>query len=80
MINRRWFDRWKDFISYDYIVKFLVELGKKESDLSLNKILASNSSPGEISNAILLLDKKDYLQLRVGESGGSSSSSSNERA
>lgn len=21
LINRRWFDRWKDFISYDYIVK-----------------------------------------------------------
>ena len=50
VINRRWFDRWKDYISYDYIVRFLIEQGKKESELSMNKILSNNSNPGEISN------------------------------
>jgi len=50
LINRRWFDRWKDFISYDYIVKQLVELGKKEAELSLNRVLSNTSNPGEISN------------------------------
>lgn len=29
IINRRWFDRWKDFVAYDYIVrKFLIEGGE----------------------------------------------------
>ena len=25
IVNKRWFDRWKDFVAYDYIVKTLVE-------------------------------------------------------
>ena len=50
IINRRWFDRWKDYISYDYIVRFRIEQGKKEAELSINKILSNNSNPGEISN------------------------------
>jgi hypothetical protein len=39
LINRRWFDRWKDFIAFDYIVKHVIELGKSEADLSINRIL-----------------------------------------
>lgn len=61
VMNRRWFDRWKDYICYDYIVRFLIEQGRKESELSINKILSNNSSPGEISNQMLLMDKKDFL-------------------
>ena len=49
-INRRWFDRWKDFISFDYIVKQIIELGKSESDLSINRVLQNNSNPQEVSN------------------------------
>lgn len=64
VINRRWFDRWKDFISYDYIVRFLIEQRKQQSDLSVNRIMSNNSNPGEISNVQLFLDRKDYLQLR----------------
>ena len=47
LINRRWFDRWKDYISYDYIVKQLVEFGKQESDLSINRL----GSKGIVSSA-----------------------------
>ena len=39
LINRRWFDRWKDFIAFDYIVKQVIELGKSEADLSINRVL-----------------------------------------
>ncbi|CDW77742.1 spore germination protein ia [Stylonychia lemnae] len=45
IMNRRWFDRWKDYISYDYIMRFLIEQ--------------------EISNLLLLLDKKDHLQNKL---------------
>ena len=64
LINRRWFDRWKDFISYDYIVKQLVEYGRTENDLSMNRLLQSNSNPGEISNQQLILDHRDFMKNR----------------
>ena len=64
LINRRWFDRWKDYISYDYIVKQLVEFGKQENDLSINRLLQSNSNPGEISNQQLVLDHRDFMKNR----------------
>ena len=35
IVNRRWFDRWKDFVAYDYIVRFLIEQGKRETELSV---------------------------------------------
>jgi len=50
LVNRKWFDRWKDFISYDYIVKLLVELRRPESEISVSRVLSNNSNPGEISN------------------------------
>ena len=64
LINRRWFDRWKDFIAYDYIVKQLVEFGNKENDLSMNRLLQSNVFPGEISNGQLILNRCDFLENR----------------
>jgi len=50
LINRRWFDRWKDYIAFDYIVKQIIEQGKSESDLSINRVLQNNSNPNEVSN------------------------------
>ena len=65
LVNRRWFDRWKDYVSYDYIVKCLVEQGLTEADLSLNRVLQNNSNPGEITNSQLLSDfRKDFLKNR----------------
>jgi len=60
IINKRWFDRWKEFVSYDYVVSMLVEKGKKPSDLSRNKVMSCNAYPGEISNSQLILDRKDF--------------------
>ena len=64
IISRRWFDRWKDYVSYDYVAKLLIEQGKRESDLSVNKILSNNSHPGEISNLSLVIDRRDFYQYR----------------
>ena len=62
LINRRWFERWKDFVSYDYIVRSLVEQGL---EVNMNRILATNNSnPGEISNVQLMMERKDFLQMR----------------
>lgn len=51
VINRRWFDKWKDILQYDYIVRTLIEQGKQVKDISLQRIMANLNSPGEISNA-----------------------------
>lgn len=67
VINRRWFDKWKDYICYDYIVKALIDQGKKESDLSINRILSNSSNPGEISNLMLIMERKDFICYREKE-------------
>jgi len=36
IINRKWFDVWKQFISYDYVVQKLVHERRKISELSVN--------------------------------------------
>lgn len=64
LVNRKWFDRWKDFISYDYIVQLLVELGRPESEISVSRVLSNNSNPGEISNNYILLDLREHLKNR----------------
>ena len=64
LVNRKWFDRWKDFISYDYIVKLLVELRRPESEISVSRVLSNNSNPGEISNNQILLDLREQLKNR----------------
>jgi hypothetical protein len=50
LVSRRWFDKWKDYVCYDYIVKNIVEDGKKEEDLSRNKLITNNSTPPDIHN------------------------------
>jgi len=62
LISRRWFDKWKQFVSYDYIIKTLVEEGKRESDLSYNRLLSSCAQPGEISNMSLIIDRNQILR------------------
>ena len=62
LVNRKWFDRWKDFICYDYIVKQLVALGRPISDLPANFLLSSNPNPGEISNLQLVQELRDSQQ------------------
>ena len=39
LISRRWFDRWKGYVCYDYIIKTLVEERRREQDLSYNLLL-----------------------------------------
>ena len=36
IMNKRWFDRWKGHVSYDYIVKESVTNGRKNNELSKN--------------------------------------------
>lgn len=50
LISRRWFERWKQYVNYDYVVKSLVEEGLRESDLSYNKMLSNNTLPSDIQN------------------------------
>jgi hypothetical protein len=61
VINRRWFDRWKDYTAYDYIVRYLVDHTKKGSELNLTRVMANNSNPGEVSNMQLIMDRKECL-------------------
>ena len=65
MASRKWFDRWKDFISYDYIVKLVVELGRPEAEVSSSRVLSNNSNPGEISNFHILHDLKEHFKNRA---------------
>jgi hypothetical protein len=62
LISRRWFDKWKQFVSYDYIVRALVEEGKRESDLSYNRLLNQDPYPGEIFNQPLLLERTQLVR------------------
>ncbi|CDW84830.1 ubiquitin carboxyl-terminal hydrolase [Stylonychia lemnae] len=66
VINRRWFDKWKNFVSYDYIVNHVMNLNKPMKDLSINKILNSGCShPGDVTNKFLIMDQKDFYHHRV---------------
>jgi hypothetical protein len=47
VIPRRWFDRWKDYVAYDYIVKTLVS---KDQEINMKRVMANNSNPNEINN------------------------------
>ena len=50
-ISRRWFDNWKGFVSYDYVLRKMVTEKRKMNDLSINQIiLQARSNPVEISN------------------------------
>ena len=61
IISRRWFDSWKAFVSYDYVLKMIVQELRKFSDLSINKVLQSGrANPGEVCNWTLLLENSRF--------------------
>lgn len=65
LINKKWFDlKWKEFVSFDYVNKLCVEQGKREDELSLNKILSNNSHPQEMSQVHLLLERSENIRNR----------------
>jgi hypothetical protein len=47
VISRKWFDRWKDYVAYDYIVKTLVS---KDQEINMKRVMANNSNPNEMNN------------------------------
>ena len=60
-VSRRWFENWKGFVSYDYVLRKLVTEQRKIADLSINQMIAQGrSSPGEISNWSLLLENGKF--------------------
>ena len=60
-VSRRWFDTWKGFVSYDYVLRKIVTEQRKMADLSINQIMMSGrSNPGEISNWSLLLENGKF--------------------
>lgn len=62
LVGRRWFEHWKSFVAYDYIIAKLIAEKSSINELSKNKIFASGSSnPGEVSNWGLLLEQSKYL-------------------
>ena len=42
IMNRRWFEKWKQFVSYDYIVNHVMTLKRSVKDLSINKIISGS--------------------------------------
>jgi len=62
IISRRWFENWKGFVSYDYVLKKIVTEQRKLSDLSINQmIMQGRSNPGEVSNWSLLLEPGKFF-------------------
>lgn len=43
LIRRGWFDAWKKFVSYDYILLKIVTERRKVHDLSINKVVHENN-------------------------------------
>lgn len=61
IVGRRWFEQWKSFVAYDYVVSMLMSQKLGNNELSKNKILTGSSNPGEVSNWGLLLENNKYL-------------------
>ena len=72
VLNKRWFDQWKNYVSYEYIVVTLLEKRgiKKQTvyqrigELSIN-IMVNNSGqrPKFVTNKNILLDESKYYGL-----------------
>lgn len=61
IVSRKWFESWKVYLSYDYIMIRLVQERRKVSDLSVNQIMLNGKvSPGEVQNWTLVLDTQRY--------------------
>jgi len=68
IINKRWFDKWRSYVQYDYIVKHVIDEKRGVKDLSMNKMVNSGGSkPGDVTNKFLLMDSKDYYHNRFHE-------------
>ena len=63
IVGRRWFEQWKSFVAYDYVVSMLINQKLGNNELSKNKILTGSSNPGEVSNLPLLMEKKDFARV-----------------
>ena len=83
LVSRRWFEAWKGFVSYDYVLRKIVTEQRQMQDLSINQIISQGrSNPGEVSNWSLLLengkfynrsatkDEPHYTPLRDGMTDG----------
>ena len=69
VVNRRWFDHWKSYIAYDYIVHTLLEKKKVDckhyllrvGELSVNQLMVNGKvRPPPVSNRNILLEPKKY--------------------
>ena len=68
LIKRTWFEIWKRYIAYDYIIQRHVTEQKKIEDLSMNQILYVNrQQPGEIHNSALTMDPHKYFNRHCGK-------------
>ncbi len=64
IINKKWFEKWKYFVQYDYIVSHVMTQKKPMKDLSINKLMSNGADPESITNKFLLVDSKDYYHNR----------------
>ena len=77
VVNRRWFDNWKQYISYDYIVHSLLEkkvkgpekqFQERLMDLSINQIMNNSKvRPPPVANRNILMESRKYFQRLAGE-------------
>jgi len=51
IVHRRWFDSWKAYVAYDYVLMKVVTERKRVQDLSVNQIMLKGIAfPGEVTN------------------------------
>lgn len=68
LVKRGWFEAWKKYICYDYILLKHVTEQRKIQELSLNKIVyESNQYPGYIGNNALTLKESQIYQKHLKE-------------
>lgn len=66
VVNRRWFDKWKAYVQYDYIVRHVMDEKRSIKDLSMNKLINSGgSNPGDVTNKFILMESKDFYHNRL---------------
>lgn len=68
IIRRGWFDAWKKYICYDYILLKLVTEQRKSQELSFNKVVHENTqSPGVLGNGGVLLKDQNFYWGHIKE-------------
>ena len=56
--------KWKEYVSYDFVYKLIIEQHRKDVDLIQNQMLINKVYPGEITNNSLLMEKNEYFSNR----------------